>query len=68
MPRYRIYIPDIGCGHCKMKITKALQEIKEDDFEIRVDERTLIINPRDLKLVLKKLEEIDYPAAEVEEI
>ncbi|PLV59061.1 heavy-metal-associated domain-containing protein [Thermotoga sp. KOL6] len=59
--RYVLSVPDISCNHCKMRISKALEEIGVDDYEVNVEEKKVIVETNDLDKVLRKLEEIDYP-------
>ncbi|ABS61193.1 MULTISPECIES: heavy-metal-associated domain-containing protein [Fervidobacterium] len=61
MARYLLKVPDISCNHCKMRIQKALEEIGEKDFEVKVAEKEVIIDTENIEKVVKKLEEIDYP-------
>lgn len=61
MTKYLLKVPDISCNHCKMRILKALEEIGEKNFEIRVSEKEVIIETNNIEKVVKKLEEIDYP-------
>jgi copper chaperone CopZ len=59
--RYVLNVPDISCNHCKMRISKALDELGIKDYEVSVEEKKVIVETEDLDSVLKKLEEIDYP-------
>lgn len=61
MARYLLKVPDISCNHCKMRISKALEEIGEKDFEVRVAQKEVIIDTDNIEKVVQKLEEIDYP-------
>ena len=63
MAKYVLSVPDISCNHCKMRISKALEEIDEKDFEVSVEEKKVTINTDNIDRVVKKLEEIDYPVA-----
>uniref|UniRef100_A0A7C2P0U9 Copper chaperone n=1 Tax=candidate division WOR-3 bacterium TaxID=2052148 RepID=A0A7C2P0U9_UNCW3 len=67
MAKYRMFIPDIHCDHCKMRITKALHEIGEKNFEVNVEKKLLIIETKDATRVMQKLAEIDYPVSNFEE-
>lgn len=60
--KYELYVPNISCNHCKMRITKALQELGLQNFEISVEDKRMVLEVEDIKPVLNKLEEIDYPA------
>ncbi len=61
MARYLLKVPDISCNHCKMRIQKALEEIGEKDFEVKVAEKEVIVETENIEKVVKKLEEIGYP-------
>lgn len=61
MAKYLLKVPDISCNHCKMRISKALEEIGEKNFEVKVQEKEVIIETENIENVIKKLEEIDYP-------
>lgn len=60
MATYLLKAPDISCNHCKMRISKALEEIGEKNFEVKVQEKEVIIETENIENVIKKLEEIDY--------
>jgi copper chaperone CopZ len=62
MAQYLLKVPDISCNHCKMRISKALEEIGETNFEIRVAQKEIVIETDNIERVVQKLEEIDYPA------
>ncbi len=66
--KYELYVPNISCNHCKMRITKALQEIGLSDFEISVEDKRIVLEAVDIKPILEKLEEIDYPVESYREI
>ncbi|GAB6189332.1 heavy-metal-associated domain-containing protein [Marinitoga arctica] len=60
----KLFVPDMGCQHCVMKITNALNEIGVKDFEVKLDEKKVYLNSPscDIEVILRKLEEIEYPA------
>lgn len=62
MAQYLLKVPDISCNHCKMRISKALEEIGETNFEISVAQKEIVIETENIERVVQKLEEIDYPA------
>ena len=66
--RYVLSVPDISCNHCKMRISKALEELGIKNYEVSVEEKKVIVETEDLESVLKKLEEIDYPVESYEEL
>ncbi|MBM7559778.1 heavy-metal-associated domain-containing protein [Marinitoga litoralis] len=57
-------VPDMGCQHCVMKITNALNELGVKNFDVKLDEKKVYIQSPscDIELILRKFEEIDYPA------
>ncbi|SHE67336.1 Copper chaperone CopZ [Marinitoga hydrogenitolerans DSM 16785] len=59
-----LLVPDMSCNHCVMRITNSLKEINIPEFEVKLDEKKVYIESSscDIELVLRKLEEIDYPA------
>jgi len=61
MAQYLLKVPDISCNHCKMRISKAFEEIGETNFEIRVAQKEIVIETDNIERVVQKLEEIDYP-------
>ncbi|ACM22524.1 MULTISPECIES: heavy-metal-associated domain-containing protein [Thermotoga] len=65
--KYVLNVPDISCNHCKMRISKALDELGIKDYEVSVEEKKVIVETEDLDSVLKKLEEIDYPVESYQE-
>ncbi|MDI6850399.1 MAG: heavy-metal-associated domain-containing protein [bacterium] len=68
MAKYRMFIPDIHCNHCRMRITKALHEIGEKNFEVDIEKKQLIIETSNSDRVIQKLAEIDYSVSNFEEI
>lgn len=61
MATYLLKVPGISCEHCKMRISKALEEIGEKQFKIRVSEKEIIVETDNIEAVMAKLQEIDYP-------
>ncbi len=69
MARARLNIPDMSCGHCEVRIRKALLalpgfrdlfvDLEDRQVELDYDESRL-----DLDRVLQALAEEDYPVAE----
>ncbi|MCD6552050.1 heavy-metal-associated domain-containing protein [Thermotoga sp.] len=66
--RYILNVPDISCNHCKMRISRALDELGIKNYEVSVEEKKVIVETEDLNSVLKKLEEIDYPVESYQEV
>lgn len=51
--KYVLNVPDISCNHCKMRISKALDELGIKDYEVSVEEKKVIVETEDLDSVLK---------------
>ena len=66
--RYVLNVLDISCNHCKMRISRALDELGIKNYEVSVEEKKVIIETEDLDSVLKKLEKIDYPVESYQEV
>jgi copper chaperone CopZ len=60
MVKYKLYVPGIHCDHCKMRISKALKDIGEQDFEISVVDKVVTLRTENIEGVIKKLGEIEY--------
>jgi len=68
MGKYVLKVPDMSCNHCVMRIRNALEELGEKDFEINLDEKSVVISTENLEVVKEKLSDIDYPVTEVKKI
>jgi len=62
MKEYILFLKDMSCSHCGMKISNALKEIEITDFKISLPEKKVIVRTESIELILKKLEEIEYHA------
>jgi len=60
MAQYLLKVPEISCNHCKMRISKALEETGETNFEIRFAQKEIVIETDNIERVAQRLEEIDY--------
>lgn len=60
--RHVLKVPGISCNHCKMRISRALEELGIRAYRISVEEKKVELEAEDIDLVLKKLESIGYPA------
>ncbi|KUK22536.1 MAG: heavy-metal-associated domain-containing protein [Synergistetes bacterium] len=60
--KYVLKVPNISCNHCKMRISKALDEIGVRNYSVSVENKKVELETDDIEKVLRKLEEIDYPA------
>ena len=65
MGKYILKVPDMSCNHCVMRIKNALEELEENNFEIKLEDKIVIIETENLEQVKSKLSEIDYPVSEV---
>ncbi|MBT1247692.1 MULTISPECIES: heavy-metal-associated domain-containing protein [unclassified Thermosipho (in: thermotogales)] len=68
MRKYILNVPNMSCEHCVMRISKALEEISEENFKINLEEKIVEIETNNLEKVKEKLSEIDYPISEVKEL
>ncbi|MBO8160702.1 MAG: heavy-metal-associated domain-containing protein [Thermosipho sp. (in: Bacteria)] len=68
MGKFILHVPDMSCKHCVMRIKNALEETGEKNFEIKLDEKIIIIETNNLETVKSKLSEIDYPVKEAKSI
>lgn len=59
--KYQLHVPDISCGHCKMRISKALEELGVKNYQIDITQKMVILETETIELVLKKLQQIGYP-------
>lgn len=60
--RFVLDVPDISCQHCRMRISKALDEIGVKSYHISVEEKKVELEFYDIDTVLRKLDDIGYPA------
>jgi len=51
-----------------MRISKALEELGIESYEVKVEEKKVIVEAENLERILKKLEEIDYPVEKYEKL
>lgn len=59
--RYELHVPDISCGHCRNRISKALEELGVKQYEIDVQAKKVYLDTDNVGLVLKKLAQMGYP-------
>ena len=55
-------VPDISCGHCKMRISKALEEAGFSGFDVSVEAKTVTIDAPDADAVKAVIEDAGYDA------
>ncbi|KAF2958875.1 copper resistance protein CopZ [Thermotoga sp. Ku-13t] len=59
--RYELFVPDISCGHCRNRISKALEELGVKQYEVSVPEKKVNLETENIEPVLEKLRKIGYP-------
>lgn len=64
--KYLLYIPDISCNHCKMRISKKLEEIGVSVYQVDVERKTVLIETDQLQKIMDELSKIDYPVEKYE--
>lgn len=62
MSRYILTVPDMSCMHCVKRIDKTLDDMGASNFEINLEEKTVILNSENIKEVLDVLHDAGYPA------
>ena len=55
-------VPDMSCGHCKMRISKALEEAGFSGFDVSVEAKTVTIDAPDADAVKVVIEDAGYDA------
>ncbi len=55
-------VPDMSCGHCKMRISKALEEAGFSGFDVSVEAKTVTIDAPDAGAVKAVIEDAGYDA------
>ncbi len=64
--KYLLYIPDISCNHCKMRISKKLEELGVNSYQISVETKTVFVETDQVQKVAHELSKIDYPVERYE--
>ncbi len=62
MAQFVFSVPDMSCGHCKMRITKALEEAGFSGFDIALETKTVTVEAADSEAVLAAIGEAGYDA------
>lgn len=62
MAQFVFSVPDMSCGHCKMRIAKALEEKGFTGFDISVEEKTVTVDAPDAGAVKAAIEDAGYDA------
>ncbi|MEJ5229732.1 MAG: heavy-metal-associated domain-containing protein [Pseudothermotoga sp.] len=66
--RYLLNVPDISCNHCKMRISRKLEELGVKSYEIDVSKKTISLETENIQKVIDELAKIDYPVKEFHRI
>ncbi|WP_041083607.1 heavy-metal-associated domain-containing protein [Thermotoga profunda] len=66
--RYLLHVPDISCNHCKMRISKRLEEIGVKDYQIDVVNKTVVVGTENIEKIIDELAKIDYPVERYEKL
>ncbi len=63
--RYVLSIPSMSCNHCKMRISKLLEENGVKDYQIELTSKTVTLETEDIIKICDKLASIGYPVEEI---
>ncbi|MEN3009104.1 heavy-metal-associated domain-containing protein [Pseudothermotoga sp.] len=66
--KYELYVPNISCGHCRMRISKALDELGMKNYQIDIAQKKITLETEAIEPILKKLQQIGYPAESYRQI
>jgi len=66
--KYLLKIPDISCNHCKMRISRRLEELGVKNYEIDLSKKSVLLEAKDVQKVIDELAKIDYPVKEFHEL
>lgn len=64
--KYLLYIPEISCNHCKMRISKKLEELGVNSYQVNVETKTVFVETDQVQKVADELSKIDYPVERYE--
>ncbi len=62
MAQFVFSVPDMSCGHCKMRITKALEDAGFSGFEGSLETTTVTVEGADSEAVRAAIDEAGYDA------
>lgn len=62
MAQFVFSVPDMSCGHCKMRITKALEEAGFSGFDVALETKTVTVEADDSEAVRAAIDEAGYDA------
>lgn len=66
--KYELLVPDISCGHCRNKISRALEELGVKNYQIDVQTKKVIVEAQNIEPITRKLEQIGYPVESFKQI
>lgn len=66
--KYELHVPDISCGHCRNRISKALEELGVKNYQIDVQTKKMVVETQKVEAVTRKLEQIGYPVESFKQI
>jgi len=66
--KYELHVPDISCGHCRNRISKALEELRVKNYQIDVQTKNVVVETQNVEAVTRKLEQIGYPVESFKQI
>ncbi|AEH51944.1 heavy-metal-associated domain-containing protein [Pseudothermotoga thermarum] len=58
---YVLFVPDMSCNHCKMRISKLLEKEGVKDYEIDLTSKTVTLKADDINKICEELAKIGYP-------
>ena len=62
MAKFVFSVPDMSCNHCKMRISKALDEAGFKGYEVSVEEKTVTAEASDSEAVKAAIDAAGYDA------
>lgn len=62
MAKFVFSVPDMSCNHCKMRISKALEEAGLSEFDISVESKTVTVNALEAEAVRAAIDDAGYEA------
>lgn len=66
--KYELHVPDISCGHCRNRISKALEELGVKNYRVDVPTKKVIVETEKIEPILQKLEQIGYPVESYKQV
>ena len=61
---YKFNVPDMTCGHCKMRIEKSLAELGVEEVTVNLEAKTVTaVTGKEAEELMKAMDEAGYPAS-----